>query len=155
MKNSHSSLPPPASVHPFWRIGIVHSSFYREEVETLVAGARTVLEQAGVHPSAIRTYAVPGSFEIPLIGEALAQAREVDGLIGLGIIVQGETHHAELIAAEAARGCMDVQLRHRIPFAFEILHVDSLDLARARLGRGENAARAVLHSLALLKQIRP
>lgn len=153
MKNSHSSLSPSTSVHPFWRIGIVHASFYKVEVEVLVAGARKILEQAGVHPSAIKTYAVPGSFEIPLIGEALAQTGEVDALIGLGIIVQGETHHAELIAAEAARGCMDVQLRHRIPFAFEILHVDNLDLARARLKRGEDAARAVLHSLVLLNQI--
>lgn len=145
------SLPAPIDFSS--RIGIIHSSYYGEEVGALVAGARRVLLGSGLPPSSIKTYAVPGSFEIPLLGAALAEAGEVEALIGLGVIVEGQTHHARLIAEQAARGMMEVQLRHGIPFAFEVLYVDDLALARARLDRGEEAARAVLQFLAQLRSI--
>ncbi len=146
-----SPAPPPAD--PSWRIGIVASCFYKEETAALVAGAREALESAGVPEENILVHDAAGSFEIPLIGRALADAGHVDALIGIGIIVQGETYHADLLAAESARGIMDVQLRCGMPFAFEILHVASLDQARARLQKGREAAYAVLHSLGEFKRI--
>ena len=101
---------------------------------------------------------MPGSFEIPLIGAALAEQGAVDALIGFGIIVEGETHHARLLADAATEGIMDTQLTYHIPFAFEVLYVKSLEDARARTtgnsNKGIEAAVAVLHSLALLKKIR-
>ncbi|MFH0851939.1 MAG: 6,7-dimethyl-8-ribityllumazine synthase [Candidatus Peregrinibacteria bacterium] len=147
-------LPLPARISSGWRIGIVHSSFHPEVVAELRAGAERVLNEAGIAPGNVRTYAAPGSFEIPLIGAALIAAKEADALIGLGVIVEGETHHARLIAGQAARAIMDLQVRHLIPFAFEILYVRDLSQARARVDRGEDAARAVLHALALLSPMR-
>jgi 6,7-dimethyl-8-ribityllumazine synthase len=51
-----------------------------------------------------------------------------------------------------------VQLRNRVPFAFEILYVNSLEDAqlrsRGKHNKGEEAAYAVLHSLTELKRIR-
>ncbi len=147
----------PIAADPSWRIGIVASDYYKEEIDGLIAGATQVLRAAGVGDSNIRVVSAPGSFEVPLLGEALARTGSVDALIGFGIIVQGETKHADLLAAESARGIMDVQLRHAMPFAFEILYVASLEDARKRcLGpgnKGEEAAHAVLHSLAELKRI--
>lgn len=142
---------------PAWRVGIVASSYYKEEIDGLVAGARGVLEAAGVPASQIAVYEAPGSFEVPLLGEALARSGAVDALIGFGIIVQGETKHADLLAAEVARGIMDVQLRHALPFAFEVLWVADRAQARARCvgpgNKGEEAAAAVLKSLAELGEI--
>jgi 6,7-dimethyl-8-ribityllumazine synthase len=127
-------------------------------MDALVSGARLALEAAGIFPSSISIWEAPGSFEVPLIGGALAQAGEVDALIGLGIIVEGETHHAKLLAGQSARGIMDVALKFHIPFAFEILYVTSLEQARERTrpgsNKGEEAAYAVLHSLETLKRIR-
>lgn len=131
-----------------WRIGIVAAAYYKEETEAIVASAKEALIEAGISEKNISEWSAPGSFEIPLIGECLAESDEVDALIGIGIIVQGETKHADLIAAESARGIMDVQLRHKIPFAFEILWVHTLEEARERAGKGKEAAIAVLHSLA-------
>jgi 6,7-dimethyl-8-ribityllumazine synthase len=88
------------------------------------------------------------------VGSVLASQRDVDALIGIGIIVQGETHHAELIAESAAHAMMDIQVKTSVPFAFEILFVHSMEEARARLDRGREAADAVLHSLALLQHVR-
>lgn len=124
----------------------------------MVAGARETLEQAGVKAENITEHPVAGSFEIPLIGLVLASEKKVDALIGLGIIVEGETHHAELLAQESARGMMDVQLKTQIPFAFEVLYVDDLAQAQERSkgidNKGGEAARAVLHSLAQIRKAR-
>jgi len=154
-KNSHS--PVSITVDPSWRIGIVHSTYYKEEIDGLVEGARGVFSAMGISEKNISLHPVPGSFEIPLIGAALAKAKKVDALIGFGIIVEGETYHAKLLADQVARGIMDVQVQLQVPFAFEVLSVHSLEQARARCfgdaSKGREAASAVLHSLAELKRI--
>jgi 6,7-dimethyl-8-ribityllumazine synthase len=158
MRDKQRPIPLPTSVNPSWRIGLVCSSYYKEEIEALIAGARMVLTNAGISASNIHVHWVSGSFEIPLIGAALAEARVVDALMGFGIIVEGETGHARLIAENAARGIMDVQLRYRIPFAFEVLYVQNLDQAKSRVtgeqSKGVEAAIAVLHSLAEVERLR-
>lgn len=144
-------------VEPSWKVGIVASSYYKEEIDALVAAAKETLTKAGIPAGNISVYEAPGSFEIPLIGEALAASENVDALIGFGIIVQGQTKHADLLAAEVARGIMDVQLRHVLPFAFEVLWVENMEQARARCfgehSKGHEAAAAVLKSLAELSKI--
>ena len=155
---SGTAPPQPMRAGSPWRIGIVHSSFYREEVGRIVAGARKMLEEAGIASKNISEHVAAGSFEIPLIGSVLAKAKKVDALLGIGIIVEGETHHAELLARESARGIMDVQLQYGIPFAFEILYVKNLKDAVLRStgssNKGAEAARAVLQSLAEMKRLR-
>lgn len=150
-----SSPPPPAD--PRWRIGIVHSSYYKEEVQDLIDGATEILLEAGMPEENILLHPAPGSFEIPLLGAALAKTAQVDALIGLGVIIEGETHHADVLAREVARGIMDVQLRFCMPFAFEVLYAANRKQIRQRTrgprGRGREAAIAVLHSLAELKRI--
>ncbi len=150
---SPQNLELPEDVNPEWRIGIVASFFYEEEMNALVDGAQVALTKAGIDPNNILLFEAPGSFEVPLIGESLAEAQAVDALIGLGIIIEGDTHHARLLAEESTRGIMDVQLRHRLPFAFEILYADSLELVKDRLNKGEEAAVAVLKTLAILDEI--
>jgi 6,7-dimethyl-8-ribityllumazine synthase len=146
----HRPLPP---INPSWRIGIVHSSYYPEEISALIASAKHALREAGIPETNSTLHPAPGSFEIPLIGAALAESRSVDALLGFGIIVEGETHHAELLARAVTRGIMDVQLRYTIPFAFEVLYVRSLPEARARGTRGREAVYAALHSLAEINRI--
>ena len=138
------------SLRPSWRIGIVYSTFYKEEMKTMLDGAVEKLLQIGMKKENISLYPVTGSYEIPLIGAALAKNKSVDALIGLGIIVEGETHHARLVAENTARGMMDIQTNFALPFANEVLYVDTLKLAQDRLDKGAIAALCVLHSLATL-----
>ena len=147
MRNADASQAFP-KVDSSWKVGIVAASFYKKETDALIASAKECLLEAGIPASNISVHPAAGSFEIPLVGEWLASAKKVDALIGLGIIVQGETRHADRLAQESARGLMDVQLKHGIPFAFEILWVDDLAYAAARGDKGREAAMAVLHSLA-------
>lgn len=154
MKRSSSSRASLEKIDPAWRIGIVCSSFYKEEMDQLTKSAVSALTAAGIPQKNITLHPAAGSFEVPLIGRELAEQKAVDALIGLGIIVEGDTHHAALLATESARGIMDVQMRYGLPFAFEILYVDTLTLAQERLKKGEEAAYAVLQTLQELKRIR-
>ena len=147
----------PSDINPEWKVGIVASSFYKEEIDSMVNLAKSTLITAGIFEENISIHQVAGSFEIPLIGRALAEKKEVDAIIGLGIIIEGETEHARLLAEQTAQGIMDVQTRFGVPFAFEVLYVKNLELARERaLGeenKGKEAALASLHSLAKLYAI--
>lgn len=140
------------SLRPTWRIGIVYSTFYEEEMNVLLRGAMDTLKTLGIPEENILLYPVPGSFEIPLLGAKLAHEKSVNALIGLGIIINGETEHGRLIADSTARGMMDIQVQYRIPFAFEVLFVDSIELARQRLHKGEEAAMAAIRSLVMLQE---
>ena len=154
MASSERPVVFPSFIDPAWRIGIVYSDYYKEEMDQLLQGASITLKDAGIRPENITLHRAPGSFEIPLIGATLVERRKVDAMIGLGIILEGKTHHARLLAEAVTRGIMDIQIRSGIPFAFEILYVDSLDLVRERCAPGQNkgteGAVAVLHSLAEL-----
>lgn len=146
----------PSGIDPHWRIAVIHAAYHGDVVRGMLKGAEEVLREAGIR--AVSVHEAHGSFELPLIGAALLEEGKVDALIALGVIVEGETHHASLIAEATARGIMDLQIRHGVPFAFEVLYVDDIALAEERAGgkagnRGAEAARAVLHSLAQLKSI--
>lgn len=155
----HTAIPVRTDdVHPTWRIGIVHSTYYKEEIDALVAGATEFLVHSGIAPQNITCHPAPGSFEVPLIGAALAHSKRVDALLAFGIVVQGQTHHARLLAEAVTNGLMHIQVTYRLPFAFEILYVDDIAQARARTtgpaNKGAEAANAVLRSLAELARIR-
>jgi 6,7-dimethyl-8-ribityllumazine synthase len=138
---------------PSWTVAIIYSSWYPELVGPMVEDAKRTLIRAGISEKNISFYEAPGSFEIPLIGAAIADEKRTDALIALGIIVKGETHHADLIAEQTVRGIMEVQLCYTLPFAFEVLYVDALDLAKARRDTGMTAAVTTLHSLRELQRI--
>lgn len=142
------------SLSPTWRIGIVYSAFYKEEIDVMLKGAISTLVDLSVPKDHIAIHSAPGAFEIPLIGSRLAKAQSIDALIGLGIIVEGQTHHARLIAEQSARGMMDVQLQYGIPFVNEVLYTDTRELAGQRLHKGEEAAVTVLRTLVELEHVR-
>lgn len=136
-----------------WSVAIIYSAWYPELVGPMVADAKKTLMESGIEEKNITMHEAPGSFEIPLLGAVVAEAGSADAIIALGIVVNGETHHARLIAEQAARGAMDVQLKYLMPFAFEILYVDTIELAKARSDKGKAAAITTLHSLQELQRI--
>lgn len=138
------------------KVAIVRSSFYPDLVGALEGGARAALRAAGIPEGAILSHAVPGSFELPLLCRALAERREVQGIIALGVIIEGETHHAAEIARACTDGLMTVQLATHVPISHGVLFVHSRAQAEARSGRSRNrgteAAEALLAMLAALAE---
>lgn len=146
----------PAVIDPTWKVAIVAAQWHRNILQPMVDVAKQTLIDAGINPENIQLYDAPGSFEVPLIGSELID--RVDAVMGFGIVLQGETMHAQNIMESSSQAIMHLQISKRKPFAFEILHVLTLDQARERAegpyNKGFEAARAVLFSLAELKRIR-
>jgi 6,7-dimethyl-8-ribityllumazine synthase len=129
--------------------------FYEELAERLVAGARSVFEEAG---AGVEVHDVPGAFELPLAAKFCAESGRYAGVACLGAVIRGETDHYEYVCNEAARGIARVQLDTGVPCAFGVLTVDTLEQALERAGggkrhQGEDAARAVLRMAELRQEL--
>lgn len=133
------------------RIALAVGRFYEDLADRLVAGARAVLEEAGI--TDVDEFDVPGAYELPMAAKLAAESGRYAGVVCLGAVIRGETSHYDIVCGESARGIQDVQLQTGVPCAFGVLTVDNLDQALARAGgdkrdSGRQAAEAVL---ALLK----
>ena len=134
------------ALDPLPKIASVRSEYYEDLLTVMESEARNTLEEAGIPQEYIQTISVPGAFEIPLACQTIAP--KVDGIIALGIIVQGQTHHAEEIARSCTDGLMRVQMQEGVPIAHEVLYVQSREQAEARTSKGKEAAHTLLRTIA-------
>ncbi len=140
-----------------WRFGIVASEYNREYVDGLIGFAKD--ELLAVAPQSETTVIrVPGSFEIPIGVQALIQHRQVDAVLAFGVIFDGETMHAELIAGAVTKALMNLSLQHKIPVLHEVLVVKNDQQATERcllpkINRGVEAARAAIRILNTLTNL--
>lgn len=139
------------------KIAIVRSNYHASLTKGLEKACREYLTICGVKEENITTFEVPGSWEIPLIVKKIALTKKFAGIIALGIIIKGETHHFELIANCCSRALMDISLQFDIPVAFEILATYNLKQAKQRSSgkhnKGIEAAKALLQTCKTLHEI--
>ena len=149
MKEKAPSPPLPA-LPPHTKIAIVRSSWHEELTRSMEEGAKRILSEAGVHD--VMTLIVPGAFEIPLACQKVIRENRMAGVVALGVIIQGQTHHAGEIARACTDGIMHVMLETGIPIAHGVLFTDSLAHAEARaLGisnKGSDVATTLLRMVA-------
>ena len=112
----------------------------------------------GVSEDQIDVAMVPGSFEIPLAAQKMAQSGAYHGVICLGVLIRGATTHYDLIANEAAKGIGSVSLQSGIPVGFGVITCENLEQAIERCGskagnKGAEAALATLEMVNLLKEM--
>lgn len=140
------------------KIAIVRTDYHAELNDNLEAYCRKTLIHYGVLEKNIKTFIAPGSWEIPLISQKVAQLKKFDGIITFGVIVKGDTYHFDMIAHECSRALMQLSLDYSIPVALEVLAVFDIADARVRAGnnnqnKGIEGATAVLKTLSTLKKI--
>lgn len=144
-----------AGEHHTDRVVIVVSKWNLAITEALYQGARDVLLAQGVRPENILRYDVPGSFELPLGASIVLQKfYNLDGVICLGCVIQGETRHFDFISQAVADGIMRVNLDYGKPVIFGVLTPDTMEQAEARAGgalgnKGAEAAVALLEMIDL------
>ncbi len=145
--NSFNLLP---AIPPHTKIAIVRSSWHENLTQSMEEGAKRVLAEAGL--TDIITLVIPGAFEIPLACQKVIKEKNVMGVIALGAIIQGETHHAAEIARACTDGIMQVMLETGTPIAHGVLFTDSLAHAEARalgaLNKGSDVAATLLRMVA-------
>ena len=127
------------------KFGIVVSEWNDEVTEALYTGAVQTLIENGVNRDHIFRKSVPGSFELILGGQWLAQEEEIDAVLCLGCVIQGETRHFDFICDAVAQGIKDVNLKFNKPVIFGVLTTDTMQQALDRAGgkhgnKGDEAA---------------
>lgn len=136
---------------------IIASKFNEKYVQPLVDNAHRELNELDPGASIVLVW-TPGSFEIPLFVQAAAELKRFQSIIALGVILEGETAHAQLIAEAVTRSLLDLSLHHRLPVIHEVLLLKNEDQAQARCigsehNRGVEAARAAVEAGRKLREI--
>jgi len=127
------------------RFGIVVSDWNKEITWALLDGALTTLKKHGTIDQNIVVKHVPGSFELPLAGQFIAEYDDVDAVICLGCVIQGETAHFTYVCQGVTQGVAALNLEYNIPFIFGLLTTDTQQQAVDRAGgkhgnKGDEAA---------------
>jgi 6,7-dimethyl-8-ribityllumazine synthase len=136
------------------RFGIVVSDWNREVTWALLEGASKTLKKHGASENNIVVTHVPGSFELTLGAQFLAEYDDLDAVICLGCVIQGETPHFTYICQSVTQGITQLNLEYNIPFVFGVLTTNNLDQALARAGgkygnKGNEAAITAIKMAAL------
>jgi 6,7-dimethyl-8-ribityllumazine synthase len=140
------------------RFGIVAARYNSELADALVANCLDMLAKAGADLRKSRVVRVPGSFEISAMAAKLAKTRKYHCIIGLGVILQGETSHAHHIANAVAHGLTNVAIQTNVPAVFGIVSANTLAQARVRClskqhNRGRDAAQTAIEMARLWKSL--
>lgn len=140
------------------RFAIVASRYNARYVDSMLRAARAELAAAGA--AEVRVVRVPGAYEVPVVVAKLARqrARPWDAVICLGVILRGETVHAEHIGRAVTAALTQLQLETGIPLVHEVLLLENESQARKRcLGRehnrGREAAQTAVEMAVLMREL--
>jgi 6,7-dimethyl-8-ribityllumazine synthase len=155
-----SSLMPerPSGCDTPWKIGVAASLYNPRWVEGLVSNFQCELKTISPRCS-IQVHWVPGSFELPLAAELMAAGGEFDCVATFGVLLDGATAHATLVAQAITQQLLHTSITHRIPVLHEVLLVKDAPQAEERclgseINRGVEAARAAVRMLRAVSAIR-
>ena len=116
------------------RFGIVVGRFNAFIGKELLGGALNCIERHGGDADAVEVVWVPGSFEIPLMAQKMAQSGRYDALICLGVVIKGSTPHFDYVCNEASKGVAAVARETGVPTMFGILTTETIEQAIERAG---------------------
>jgi len=140
------------------KFGILVAEWNPEVTESMGKAAKDTLLKHGVKEEDIIYKYVPGSYELSLGAQFLAEHTSVDGIICLGCVIQGETKHFDYVCKAVTEGTNEVSLKYNIPVGFGVLTTDNQQQALDRAGgkhgnKGDEAAGAVLKMAVMKNEI--
>nr|WP_321452031.1 6,7-dimethyl-8-ribityllumazine synthase [uncultured Carboxylicivirga sp.] len=114
--------------------GIVVSEWNTEITEALYNGAFDTLVKNGASQDNIIKKYVPGSFELTAGAKYLAEMTDVDAVICIGCVIQGDTPHFDFVCSGVTQGITQLNLQYPIPFIFSVLTTSNQQQALDRAG---------------------
>jgi len=141
------------------KFGIVVAEWNYEITGALAKGAVDTLKKHGAKDENILLKHVPGSFELTLGAQYLAEFGKVDAIIILGCVIQGETRHFDFICQGVTQGITNLNIKYNKPFIFGLLTTENqqqaIDRAGGKLGnKGDEAAVTAIKMLALRNEMK-
>ena len=140
------------------KIGIVAARFNEFIVSKLIGGAEDALVRHGVETDDIELAWVPGSFEIPVVAQKMAESGKYDAVLCLGAVIKGSTSHYDYVCAEVSKGVASVSLNTGVPTLFGVLTTDNIEQAIERAGtkagnKGYDVACAAIEMVDLMRNM--
>ncbi len=142
------NLPPkPRSIAAKKTVSIIASLYNEDLVDSLLNSA--IQELRSLLPGiTVNVYRVPGAFEIPVCAKKLIQTNTIDVIIALGVIIKGETSHADLVGNSVTQSLQEIAIDFNTPIIHEVLLTENRAQAEERCSgqknRGTEAAKAAV-----------
>ena len=142
-----------------FRFGIVVSEWNETITENLYKGAFEALIENGAKEENIVKWVVPGSFELIYGSKRMIDTQNVDAVIAIGSVIQGETKHFDFVCEGVAQGIKDLNILTDVPVVFCVLTDNTLQQAIDRSGgkhgnKGTEAAIVAVKMANLRKETR-
>jgi len=140
------------------KFAILVAEWNSEITEKLFQGAYQTLITYGALAENIERGNVPGSFELTLGAHWFAQRDDIDAVIALGVVIQGETKHNDYINHAVAQGITNVSIQNNKPVIFGVLTPNNMEQAVERSGgehgnKGDEAAMTAIKMIGLKDKI--
>lgn len=116
------------------KFGIVVSEWNEEVTGALLEGAINTLKRHGALEENIMVKTVPGSFELTFGVNQMMEYTDVDAVIALGCVIQGETPHFDYVCSGVTQGLTQMNIDNDIPIIFGLLTTLNMQQAKDRSG---------------------
>jgi 6,7-dimethyl-8-ribityllumazine synthase len=117
-----------------FRFGIVVSEWNETITAGLYKGAVEALLENGALKENIVSWDVPGSFELIYGSKRMLETQNVDAVIAIGSVIQGETKHFDFVCEAVSQGIKDLNVQTDVPVVFCVLTDNTMQQAIDRSG---------------------
>ena len=137
-----------------FRFGIVVSEWNPDITQNLKKGAIETFLDCGTTKENIISWDVPGSFELIYGCKKMIESQQVDAIIAIGNVIQGETKHFDFVCEGVTQGIVDLNIKYDVPVIFCVLtdntKQQSIDRSGGKLGnKGTECAVAAIKMAAI------
>ncbi|GGK49403.1 MULTISPECIES: 6,7-dimethyl-8-ribityllumazine synthase [Flavobacteriaceae] len=133
-----------------YRFGIVVSEWNPDITENLYLGAVQALIENGATNDNIIKWDVPGSFELIFGCKKMIETQNVDAIIAIGNVIQGETKHFDFVCDGVTQGIKDLNIKYDIPIIFCVLTDNTKQQSLDRSG-GKHGNKGIESAVAAIK----
>ena len=116
------------------RFGIITSEWNETVTEGMRKGAEETLLDCGVLSENIIQWNVPGSFELVNGAKKMLSKEQIDAIIVIGCVIQGETKHFDFVCQGVTQGVAYLNATQNIPVIFCVLTDNNLQQSLDRSG---------------------
>lgn len=135
------------------RIALLQSDYHFDVTSRMAESAKA--RAAALGATVVGHHHVPGVFDVPLAAKVILRQTDVDAIVVVGAVVQGETGHDVIIARETARKLADLAYEVEKPVGLGITGPGmSEEQAQARINNGAHAVDSVVQQHRLLVGLR-
>lgn len=140
------------------KFGIVVAEWNSDVTNALLEGCTSTLLKYGASEKHIIVKQVPGTFELTIGAQFMAEYTEADAIIVLGCVIQGETRHFDFICQGVTQGITQININYNIPVIFGVLTTENQQQALDRAGgkhgnKGDEAALTAIKMVALQNEM--